>query len=253
MNRSVVRTTRFDLCQLHGRPKARRGAPLRRFLGWHDARSTGEMLHPLGQALCTLGRRAIWVAFGASCALTFVNMRSVRSPPSTDERPRDVPRDDIAKPTEPAIPRSALVATLRPTPQTVAPSISGRRAFSLSDIGACHRATSNSEGIYASEWSVTYVTRGEVARLLEAGADSGSRAHFILGPIAGARVDGTRSDDPVRRMGFANGDVVLSVDGYDLSTPERVLAAYGHLRNAPDLTVIFLRNGTLQARLIRIC
>jgi hypothetical protein len=46
-----------------------------------------------------------------------------------------------------------------------------------------------------------------------------------------------------RLLGLRNDDVLVSINGLDLTTPERVLDAYGKLKQAPRLVLGLLRRG----------
>jgi general secretion pathway protein C len=52
-----------------------------------------------------------------------------------------------------------------------------------------------------------------------------------------------RPDDALARLGIADGDVILRVNGLAVASPDRCLEAYARLRAADRLTVEILRGG----------
>ena len=57
----------------------------------------------------------------------------------------------------------------------------------------------------------------------------------------GFRLFAITADGPVARLGLRNDDVLVSINGLDIATPERVLDAYGKLKNAPRLVLGLIR------------
>jgi len=49
------------------------------------------------------------------------------------------------------------------------------------------------------------------------------------------------ADGPVAKLGLRNGDVLVSINGLDIATPDRVLDAYGKLKTAPHLVLGLIR------------
>jgi hypothetical protein len=60
----------------------------------------------------------------------------------------------------------------------------------------------------------------------------------------GARIAGLRSSSLLAQLGFKNGDVLKSVNGFDLTEPDKALEAYAKLRNAKTIEVELTRSGT---------
>jgi general secretion pathway protein C len=59
----------------------------------------------------------------------------------------------------------------------------------------------------------------------------------------GVRLMGVRPDRLFGLLGMQDGDVMRSINGYEFSSPERMLEAYAHLREATELVVNFTRGG----------
>jgi hypothetical protein len=195
---------------------------------------------PFSRILLSLGFRLGWATVGAWCGLAYLSSERVRR--ATAHVPNvavlvEAPR--LAPSAEPeALHPSKISYPIRP------------RAFSAREIAACGSALAHG-GVLATSWSVTYVGRTEVERLIEQQADRMGCGRGL--PLVGIRVEASESNAPALRLGFRRGDLLLSVNGYDLSTPDRALEAYARLRGAEDFAVVFVRDGVVQARLIRVC
>ncbi|HEX6764686.1 MAG TPA: hypothetical protein VF103_04395, partial [Polyangiaceae bacterium] len=66
---------------------------------------------------------------------------------------------------------------------------------------------------------------------------------FENGAVVGFRMFGVRRDGVFALLGFENGDRVESINGFEVSTPEKALEAYARLRAANRLRVKLLRRG----------
>jgi hypothetical protein len=53
----------------------------------------------------------------------------------------------------------------------------------------------------------------------------------------GFRLHAVKADGPIAKLGLRDDDVLVSVNGFDLATPDRVLDAYGKLRSARHLVL----------------
>ncbi|HVR62970.1 MAG TPA: type II secretion system protein GspC [Polyangia bacterium] len=63
------------------------------------------------------------------------------------------------------------------------------------------------------------------------------------GKPAGFRLFSVRPDGPFAKIGFQNGDVISSINGLDMSSPDKALEVYTKLRSASHLSVAMERNG----------
>lgn len=71
--------------------------------------------------------------------------------------------------------------------------------------------------------------------------------------IVGLKLFGIRRGSPLEVLGFNNGDTVKRVAGYDVSSPDAALEAYGKVEGMTKLDVVIARRGaplTLRYRLV---
>jgi type II secretory pathway component PulC len=57
----------------------------------------------------------------------------------------------------------------------------------------------------------------------------------------GFRLFAIRADGPAALLGLRNDDVLVSINGLDIATPDHVLDAYGKLKTAPHLVLGLIR------------
>jgi len=91
------------------------------------------------------------------------------------------------------------------------------------------------------------VSRALVDAALEEQAALSRRVRVIPeqrdGRIVGIRLFGIRRSTMLHHLGFENGDVLHSVNGFDLTNPQTALEAYSRLRPADYLRVEITRKG----------
>jgi general secretion pathway protein C len=63
------------------------------------------------------------------------------------------------------------------------------------------------------------------------------------GKVAGVRLLGIRPDSLLSVLGLENGDQLSSINGFEMSDPQKALEAYAKLRTADHLTVAVTRKG----------
>ena len=85
--------------------------------------------------------------------------------------------------------------------------------------------------------------RGDLAQITEAG-DFGVRLIPIRkdGAIAGIKLDRVRAGGMFDLSGLRSGDVVRSINGLELTSPERALEIYTALRDATHFDVVLERD-----------
>jgi hypothetical protein len=66
------------------------------------------------------------------------------------------------------------------------------------------------------------------------------------------RLFGVRPDSLLGMLGFHNGDLLESINGFDLTTPERALEAYARLRTADVLEARVIRGGQTVTLIYRV-
>ena len=91
------------------------------------------------------------------------------------------------------------------------------------------------------------VQRGTVDSLLN-NMSALSRAARIVpelkdGRAAGFRLFSVRPDGPFAKIGLQNGDVISSINGLEMNSPDQALMVYTKLKSASHLSVGLERNG----------
>jgi general secretion pathway protein C len=71
---------------------------------------------------------------------------------------------------------------------------------------------------------------------------------FRDGQAVGFRVSGFRPDSPYARFGFHEGDVVRSINGIDMNSPEKALEAHSQLKDATRFEVDIERDCQLMRK-----
>jgi general secretion pathway protein C len=91
------------------------------------------------------------------------------------------------------------------------------------------------------------VDRGVVDKILENQADLMRQARIVPeqenGRMVGIRLFGVRPDTLLGVLGMENGDRLQTINGFDMTSPEKALEAYARLRTADHLTVQVNRRG----------
>jgi general secretion pathway protein C len=91
------------------------------------------------------------------------------------------------------------------------------------------------------------VDRGTLDKILENQADLMRQARVVPeqenGRTVGIRMMGIRDDSLLGVLGMKTGDRLQTINGFDMSSPEKALEAYARLRTADKLTVQINRGG----------
>ncbi len=137
----------------------------------------------------------------------------------------------------PAAPRPAVAQ--RPPPRVnerVRPSREG--AISNEELEA--GITRNSDTNFT-------IQRSLVDQILENQAELMRTARIIPheegGRVVGVKVYGIRRNSLLGRLGVQNGDMLRTINGYDMTSPDSALEAYARLRSADHLTLSIVRRG----------
>ena len=92
------------------------------------------------------------------------------------------------------------------------------------------------------------VDRGVVDKILENQADLMKQARIVPeqenGKMVGIRLFGVRPETLLGVLGMENGDRLQTINGFDMTSPEKALEAYARLRTADHLTVQVNRKGS---------
>jgi general secretion pathway protein C len=91
------------------------------------------------------------------------------------------------------------------------------------------------------------VDRGVVDKILENQAELMRQARIVPeqenGKVVGIRLFGVRPDTLLGTLGMENGDRLQTINGFDMTSPEKALEAYARLRTADHLTIQVNRKG----------
>ena len=106
------------------------------------------------------------------------------------------------------------------------------------------------KGIQKVSGSEFNVDRGVVDKILENQADLMRTARIVPeqenGKMVGIRLFGVRPDTLLGVLGMENGDRLQTINGFDMTSPEKALEAYARLRTADHLTIQINRRGANQ-------
>lgn len=134
--------------------------------------------------------------------------------------------------------RSDLVVTPPPIPSA---------SDATGDVALGITAADMESNIHqVSETSYT-INRTLVDRLLANQAALMSAARVIPheedGRVVGVKIYGIRRSSLLGHLGIQNGDMMRTINGYDLTDPTAVLDAYSHLRTADQISISVMRRG----------
>jgi general secretion pathway protein C len=91
------------------------------------------------------------------------------------------------------------------------------------------------------------VDRTVVDKILENQAELMRQARIVPeqenGKVVGIRLFGVRNDTLLGVLGMENGDRLQTINGFDMTSPEKALEAYARLRTADHLTIQVNRKG----------
>jgi len=103
------------------------------------------------------------------------------------------------------------------------------------------------EGIEVVSANERNVDRGLVESLIENSSSLMSQARILPyerdGQVQGFKLYGIRRNSLLGKLGLRNGDIVNSIGGVEMTSPDQALTAYTKLRNASNLSVTFTRRG----------
>ncbi len=69
------------------------------------------------------------------------------------------------------------------------------------------------------------------------------KPHFTEGEPDGLAITGVRAGSIFRKMGFRNGDIVKSVEGKEIKSPEDLISLYGDLQSEESVSIQYIRRG----------
>ncbi len=134
---------------------------------------------------------------------------------------------------------TAMAAVMTATKMTKAPRRPARE-------GAISSADMDSGITRVSDTEFT-VQRSLVDQILENQGELMRTARIIPheegGRVVGVKMYGIRRNSLLGRLGLQNGDMLRTINGFDMSSPDSALEAYTRLRSADHLTLSIVRRG----------
>jgi general secretion pathway protein C len=141
--------------------------------------------------------------------------------------------------------QAAMFSSAQPTPAAPANNQPPPPANNNGGAGALDPAIA--KGIQKVSATEFKVDRGVVDKILENQADLMRQARIVPeqenGKMVGIRLFGVRPDTLLGVLGMENGDRLQTINGFDMTSPEKALEAYARLRTADHLTVQVNRKG----------
>ncbi len=139
---------------------------------------------------------------------------------------------------------SASSRTARPTVMASEPTERPERPSREGSISSSDLET----GITRNSDSNFTIQRGLVDQILQNQAELMRTARIIPheenGRVVGVKMYGIRRNSLLGRLGVQNGDMLRTINGYDMSSPDSALEAYARLRTADHLTLSIVRRGS---------
>ncbi|MBI2389001.1 MAG: general secretion pathway protein GspC [Deltaproteobacteria bacterium] len=103
------------------------------------------------------------------------------------------------------------------------------------------------KGIQKVDDKTFNVDRNVVDKIIENQAELMRSARIIPeqqdGKVVGIRLLNIRPETLLGKLGLQTGDMLKSINGFDMTSPEKALEAYAKLRTAPSIQVGIVRNG----------
>ncbi len=133
-------------------------------------------------------------------------------------------------------------------PQPVAPVAAAPVIVEPGGPGAPGKVPADIEkGIQKVDDHTFNVDRNVVDKIIENQAELMKSARIIPeqvdGKVVGIRLLNIRPDTLLGKLGLTTGDMLKSINGFDMTSPEKALEAYAKLRTAPNITIGIVRNG----------
>jgi len=131
-------------------------------------------------------------------------------------------------------------------PQPVATPVPPTSPAIASASGSLGEAELDAAISKQSESSYT-VQRSFVDKLLSNQAEIMRSARIVPheenGQVVGVKLYGIRRNSLLGKLGMQNGDLLRTINGYDMASPDSALEAYAKLRSAANLSVAVTRRG----------
>jgi hypothetical protein len=121
--------------------------------------------------------------------------------------------------------------------------------WSTSLVTSLQPVVARGRGVIGLSQHEFVVDRAVLDKTMHNSADLASSARIVPIPVAadgrasGFRLYGVRPDSLLAVLGIQNGDTIETINGWDVSSPDKALEAYSLLQRATELTVHILRDG----------
>jgi general secretion pathway protein C len=137
---------------------------------------------------------------------------------------------------------------LPPQPVTAAPTPAAPVLVDPGGPGAPGKVPSDIEkGIQKVDDHTFNIDRNVVDKIIENQAELMKSARIIPeqenGKVVGIRMLNIRPETLLGKLGLQTGDMLKTINGFDMTSPEKALEAYAKLRTAPAIQVGVVRNG----------
>jgi general secretion pathway protein C len=140
------------------------------------------------------------------------------------------------------------VGMFKPPPPPGVASSAPKAAAAGAGSGADALTKEISKGIQKVSATEYKVERGVVDKILENTAALMTQVRIVPEKdgetSTGIRLFGVKPDSLLGMLGMENGDRLQTINGFDMTNPEKALEAYARLRTADHLTVAVNRKGT---------
>ncbi len=127
-----------------------------------------------------------------------------------------------------------------PTTPPVASAIPGGATGGISEEELSQNVTAVSETKYT-------VQRTFVDKILQNQGEIMRSARIVPheenGSVVGVKLYGIRRNSLLGKLGLQNGDLLRTINGFDMASPDSALEAYSRLRSANNLSVAVVRRG----------
>jgi general secretion pathway protein C len=146
----------------------------------------------------------------------------------------------VPPPTAVAPPPEPMAAATPPgiTPPTTMPGLVAAGSITEGELD---------QGIKAEGETKFTVQRSFVDRVLQNQAEIMRSARIVPheenGQVVGVKLYGIRRNSLLGKLGLQNGDLLRTINGFNMSSPDTALEAYAKLRTANNLSVAVVRRG----------
>jgi general secretion pathway protein C len=133
---------------------------------------------------------------------------------------------------------AAAPAPSAPTEPAATPGLYGSSLSEAELDGAIHQVSDTKYTVQRSLIDKVLANQGELMRSARV------VPHEENGKVVGVKLYGIRRSSLLGKLGLQNGDMLRTINGFDMASPDAALEAYTKLRTASDLSVSVVRRGS---------